>query len=238
MSQETTNAIGSRYRRVGQPVPAQTIGSDKLGIAARIDTSVLVLSVGLLSLSVFAGPLLTARDLVIILGAATGILYTTSTNGVTAERVGDRRLVLFLAILLNVHLISLTNGGAGRALYGRGLMQVGNAMALALLALWVLRLVWLRRFRVIHSALDVAVMLLFLLTSACFLGLSLLLRLNGVPSPLRPDLLWVVLLATFLYYSLRDALSTEAATKSTLKLLLLPMGAACLSWLIAPWLTW
>ena len=238
MRRGATNTIWSRYRGGDERVPAQTIRSDRLGIVARIDTSVLVLSVGLLSLSVFSGPLLSARDLVIILGVAAGILYTTSTNGVTAERVGERRLVLFLAILLNVHLVSLTHGGAGRLLYGKGLMQVGNAMALVLLALWVLRLLWLRSFRVIHSALDVAVMLLLFLTSACFLGLSLLLRLNGVPSPLRPDLLWVVLLSSFLYYSLRDALSTEAATKSALQLLLLPMGAAGLSWLIAAGLGW
>jgi hypothetical protein len=223
---------------VDEPVPAQTIYSEEVGIATWIHTAVLMLSVSLLSLSVFAGPLLSAGDLVIILGVAAAMFYATSTNGITADRVGDRRLALFLAVLLNVHLISLTNSGAGQVLYGKSLMQAGNVMALVLLALWVTRRVLLKSFRVVHSPLDVAVMLLLLLTAACFLGLYLLLRLNGVPWPFRPGVLWVVMLSVLLYYCLRDVLPTEAATKRTLQLLLLPMGAACVAWVIATGLRW
>jgi hypothetical protein len=224
-----------RLANLYERVTGQRVRSGQSGRDTRMDAALLILSLSVLSLSVFSGPLITASRLVVLLAVGAGVLFTASTNGSTPERIGLRRVALFLVVLLNVYLISLTDALSGHVLLGYRLMELGGLLGLAVFGLWVIRAVQMRAFTLIRSPIDLAVLLLCLLTAAGFLGLTLLLHLTGLHVEVKLDLLRVVLLATLLFYILGDLLQTELAVKRTLRLSLFPLIAVGLVGTFSSW---
>jgi hypothetical protein len=236
MTEDPKTASWSRGLDIDQNTPDQRVRSGRVRTTSWMDRLLVVLYPSLLSLSVFSVPVLSGSHLAILLGVGAGVFYTSSTNGSTTERITQRRVALFLVILLNIYLISLADGSSP-VLSGRTLVRLGSLMGFALFALWVIRLARRGRFRIIRSPVDVAVLLLLLLTSVGFLGLSVLLRINGLPIQVKSDLLWIVLSAALLYYMLSDFLHTESAINRTLRLSLFPVAAVCVLAPISFWLT-
>ncbi len=238
MTEDPKTATWSRGLHADQDAPYGRAHSGHLQPATWMERLLLILYPSLLSLSMFSVPVLSASHFGILLGVGAVVLYTSSTNGSTTERITQRRVALFLVILLNIYLISLADGWASPVLSGQRLVRLGSLMGLAHFALWVIRLASRGGFRIIRSPVDVAVLLLLLLTSAGFLGLTVLLRINGLPLQVKSDLLWIVLSAALLYYMLADFFHTELAIKQTLRLSLFPVAAVCVLAPVSFWLTW
>ncbi len=238
MTEDPKTTTWSRGLHTDQDAPHERAHSGRLQTTTWMERLLYILYPSLLSLSVFSVPVLSVSHLAILLGVGAGVFYTSSTNGSTTERITQRRVALFLVILLNIYLISLADGWAGPVLSGRRLVRLGSLMGLSLFGLWVIRLARRGGFRIIRSPVDLAVLLLLLLTSAGFLGLSVLLRINGLPLQVKSDLLWIVLSAALLYYVLADFFHSESAIKRTLRLSLFPVAALCVLAPISFWLTW
>jgi hypothetical protein len=235
MRQGLTTISQPRHRTADRGVPSPKNGSGQIAITTWMNTPLLILSLSLLSMSVFSGPLVSAYHLGILLMIGAGALYATSSNGTATERIELQRLVLFLVVLMNIYFINLTDGWPTSLLYGRTPVELASLIALTVFALCGFRIIHLRAFKFIHAPLDLAVLVLCLVTSACFLGLHVLLSLSSQPLPVKYDLLWVVLVATLLHYVFGNLLQSEAVINRTLQLLLFPLAVAVMG-TIALWL--
>jgi hypothetical protein len=235
MRQGFMTASQPRLPNVARGVPGPANGSGRIGIATWMDTPLLILSMSLLGLSVFSGPLVSAYHLGIFLTIGAGALYATSTGGTAPERIGQQRLALFLVVLMNIYLINFTHAWPASLLYGRTPVELASLIALTVFGLWGIRVIRLRAFKFIRTPLDLAVLVLCLVTLTCFIGLHVLLSLSDHPFPVKHDMLWIVLLATLLHYVLGDLLYSESVISHTLLLLLFPLAVAVLG-TIALWL--
>ena len=216
---------------------SQRVTSEPVAISPWMDRVLAAFSLSLLSLSVFSAPMVTRSQMAILIVIGAGVLYISSTNGRTAERITQRRVALFLVLLLNVYLIRLADGWAGKVLYGYTPTEVGGLIGLAVFVLWCVRTIRLNEFKIVRSMVDAAVLFLFFLTTTGFLGLAVMLHLNGLSPQVKSDPLWVVLCAALLYFIFADLFESELAIRRTLRLSLFPMAAVCLLAPLAFWLT-
>jgi hypothetical protein len=165
------------------------------------------------------------------------VLYVSYLNGSRLERTHERQVALFLVVLVNVYLISLTKEGSGRYFFGLTVIEAASLMGITAFALWLIRIARLKTFTIIRSSVDVAMLLLLLLTSVFFLTLYVLIDLNGLAMRLESDLLWVVLVTSLLSYVLRDLLVFPSSIKRALRILLLPLVTVCLWFAVSVWRT-
>jgi hypothetical protein len=118
MSEYPKSATWSRGLQTDQDAPHEGAHSGRLQATTWMERLLYILYPSLLSLSVFSVPVISVSHLAILLGVGAGVFYTSSTNGSTTERITQRRVALFLVILLNIYLISLADGWAGAVLSG------------------------------------------------------------------------------------------------------------------------
>lgn len=197
------------------------------GVTRWMDAPLLILSGSILGLAALAGPFVSTQDAVVAMAIGAVALRSGSIHAHTAEATNERRCALFLVVLLNVYLISLTENVDLLSAYGWRLMDLADALALGIFVLGAIRSIRLRRVRFVRTSVDRAVFVLFLLTCASFLGLHVLLSLNGLPA-VRTDLLEVVFVAAVVYFVLGDVLETDAALARALRLALIPLAVAAL----------
>jgi len=216
-----------------QPTTAVWNEPGSVGITAWMDPLLVTLSLGLLTLSIFSGPRLSGSSIAVLLALSALGVYTIRANGSTTERVRRQRLLLFVVILVNAHLVSLSNPVL---VWRLTVIQVQALLAVLGFALLLIRSARVGTFQLIRSPLDLTVLVLFLLVSFLFVGLYGLLRLNALPLSVKPDLLWIILVATLLYYILGSVLDTDAAIKQGLSLALIPLVSVCVSSSLSFWL--
>jgi hypothetical protein len=192
----------------------------------------LVLAVSLLGLSVFSSPPRPLNVLLVFIAIGASAIYIVSINGVT--RSNRRRVGLFLVVLLDLDVIT-SSGGSHTLLYGWTLREWGSIIALGSAALWAIRRLRLRSFGLVRAPVDVAVLLLWVVTSISFAAVQMGTRPGGPSSHTSLDLFWIVSVATLLHFVLADVLCSATAIKRTLLILLLPPLAAYLGTL-ALWL--
>jgi len=190
----------------------------------------LVLGVSLLGLSVFASPPHPLNVLLVFLAIGTSAIYLVSVRAVT--RSSRRRVALLLVILLDLDVIASSAGGHV-VLYGWTLREWGTILALASAAVWTIRRLRLRSFGLERGPVDVAVLMMWVVTSSSFAAVQIGTRPGSASVSL--DLFWIVSVATLLHFVLADVLCTAPAIKRTVLILLMPTLAACLGTL-ALWL--
>jgi hypothetical protein len=233
MKQQATALIFRRPSEVDSMV-ADGFVRPRSSARTWVDNPLLIVCFCLLSLSVFSS-LTSLSHLVLLLAVSGGVLYVSYLNGSSLERTHERQVALFLVVLVNVYLISLTKGGSGRCFFGLTVIEAASLMGITAFALWLIRMARLKTFTIIRSSVDVAMLLLLLLTSLFFIILYVLIDLNGLTMRLEFDLLWVVLVTSLLSYVLRDLLGSQSSIKRALRILLLPLVTVCLWFAISLW---
>src|SRR5262249_31904920 len=111
----------------------------------------------------------------------------------------------------------------------------GTILALASAAVWAMRRLRLRSFGLERGPVDVAVFMMWVVTSSSFAAVQIGTRPGGASVQTSLDLFWIVSVATLLHFVLADVLCTAPAIKRTVLILLMPTLAAFLG-ALALWL--
>src|SRR5262249_11976427 len=125
----------------------------------------MVLAVSLLGLSVFASPPHPMSVLLVFLAIGTSAIYLVSIKA--AARSSRRRVALFLVVLLDLDIVASAAGGH-ILLHGWTLRDWGTILGLASAAVWAIRRLRLRSFGLMRGPVDVAVFLMWVVTSISF----------------------------------------------------------------------
>src|SRR5215831_5553302 len=149
----------------------------------------LVLAVSLLGLSVFASPPHPLNVLLVFIVIGAGAIYLVSIKAVA--RSSRRRVALFLVVLLDLDIIVSAAGGH-ILLHGWTLREWGTILGLASAAVWAIRRIRLRSFGLMRGSVDVAVFLMWVVTSISFAVVQIGSWLGGASIQMSLDLFWIV----------------------------------------------
>ena len=192
-----------------------------------IDLPLSVLSLMLLSLSIFAAARLSLQYEVTVTGLMAGIFYLNLAPGRTRERMTQRAMMLFLVILTDVYLISFAHNDHTGILWGATATQATTILTTLCFGLWVLRAVSRWSLATDAPILDLAIGILCGLSLIAYLRFLFLTHNTGATLEPARHLTWVVVVSSIIYRIVADVGRPPSKRAVLLRLAPLPLMISC-----------